>query len=71
MIRLLLDVLTTRINIVEHFISCVSLTVEVIIIGLMIYMLTPICRNINKKPHNNLSGNVKLFIMQDIVGTLA
>jgi len=56
---------TTPISTVEHFISCVSLTAEVIIIGLMVYMLTLICRNINKKSYNNFSGNVMLFIMQD------
>jgi hypothetical protein len=59
--------LTTRVSTVEHFISCVSLTVDDIIIGLMVYMLTLICRNINKKSYNSLSGNVTLFIMQDIV----
>jgi hypothetical protein len=59
--------LTKRVNTVEHFISCVSLTLEDIIIVLIVYMLILICRNIDKKPYSNFSGNVTLFIMQDIV----
>lgn len=59
--------LTTLISTVEHFISCVSLTVEDIIIDLMAYMLILICRNINKKSYSNFYVNVTLFIMQDIV----
>jgi predicted secreted protein len=59
--------LTTLISTVGHFISCVSLTFEDIIIGLMVYMLTLICRNINKKSYSNFYVNVTLFIMQDIV----
>ena len=54
--------LTTRVSTVEHFISCVSLTVEDII-GLKVYMLILICRNINNKSYSNFSGNVTLFIM--------
>lgn len=59
--------LTTLISTVEHFISCVSLTGEDIIIGLMVYMLTLICRNTNKKSYSNFYINVILFIMQDRV----
>jgi hypothetical protein len=62
--------MTTRINRVKHFIPCVSLTVVDIIIGLMVYMLTVICRNINQISYNNFSGKVALFILHDIVGTL-
>jgi hypothetical protein len=61
---------TTHINTVEHFITFVSLTVLDIIIGLMVYMLTLICRNINKKLHNDFSGKVTLFILHDIVEVL-
>jgi hypothetical protein len=61
--------MTIHINTVEHFIPCVSLTVVDIITGLMVYMLTLICRNIKKKSYSSFSGKRTLFILHNI-GTL-